>query len=781
MDAHSFETIQHLPVLAHRDEILSAVDNNQVTIITAETGAGKSTQVPQFLAEDGYTKVIVTQPRILAARNLSERVRQEYSWRRGSDSSDLVGYRTAHERDDQPENVILYCTDGLQLVRELTGSGLRSDSGRQILVLDEIHEWNENMEVLIAWAKKRCHEDPEFRVVLMSATIEAGSLAAYFDNAPVIAIAGRSFNVEQRFGDDLIDEIQKQIAERTSNMLVFLPGKAEIENVGDAIASKAAAMNIPVIPLHSQLEPAQQQRAFENYPQGKIILTTNVAQTSITIDDIDTVIDSGLERRSEVRNGVEGLFIAQISQADSLQRAGRAGRTKPGLYVLAQYDTLPCLPLDKREPYGVPEILRKHIDRLVLRLANIDIDIEELNFYHSPSHRTIKQAKRTLVSLGAMTPAGTVTPIGRKMERFPVESSYARMLVEAEQYSAAIRTKLAAIIAIQEVGGIVKGGPRWTGWRKYSRQTRSDLIAQYDVFLALPAIPEQDHEELGIITKNVTKAQEVNERLNHDLGLDEVALTPVSDDETDQLLQSIVAGQLHQLWIVEPDGQAVHITDKSVREVSSGTVVKHAGLIAGIPFDLEVPTPKGLETLHLVNDITAIDPNWLEKLAPDLFSVRPGKIYYDSRYGTLAARTILTYAGKSLETTSMPVLAHTPANQQLFVTLYGKWLHEQLEKERRTVQSLNFRRIPAVPVRNIQSEVRQIAGGAVSLLELSKSQRIALAKLSRLDSYLDAHFMARLTTEPKKTQRRDRQSGGFPRQHHRGKPQKRKYDRRRDF
>src|SRR5690606_698648 len=118
---------------------------------------------------------------------------------------------------------------------------------------------------------------------------------------------------------------------------------------------------------------------------GKIILATNIAQTSITIDDIDVVLDSGLERRSEVRSGVEGLFIGQISQADSLQRAGRAGRTKPGEYVLAQFDTMPCLKFEEREPYPTPEILRKHIDRLTLRLANVGIDIEELDFYHDPS------------------------------------------------------------------------------------------------------------------------------------------------------------------------------------------------------------------------------------------------------------------------------------------------------------------------------------------------------------------------------------------------------------
>lgn len=743
MTIHSFDDIPKLPIYERRDDILRSVDKQQVTIITAETGAGKSTQVPQFLAQHGFSKVIVTQPRILAARNLSERVRQEYSWHLGSDASALVGYRTAHERDDAPQNVILYCTDGLQLVRELTGSGI-AGNGRQILVLDEIHEWNENMEVLIAWAKKRCQQDPQFRIVLMSATIEAGALAHYFGVAEPIDVPGRSFPVDKQHGQDILEEIFKQLKIGGRNMLVFLPGKAEIEAVGEAIASKAEANNVPVIPLHSQLTPEQQQRAFDSYPHGKIILTTNVAQTSITIDDIDTVIDSGLERRSEVRNGVEGLFIAQISQADCLQRAGRAGRTKPGQYILAQYDTLPCMELDKRQAYGVPEILRKHIDRLVLRLANIGIDIEELEFYHSPSHRTIKQAKRTLVSLGAMTTAGAVTDIGRQMERFPVESGYARMLVESEKYPPAIRTKLAAIIAIQEVGGIVKGGPRWTGWRQFTRQTQSDLLAQYDVLLAIPRLHDAEFEELGIIGKNVTKAQEVNDRLANDLGLAETELAPVQQNEVDALLKCIVAGQLHQLWIVEPDGNATNLTDRSSREISSGTVVRHGGLVAGVPFDLEVTTPKGLEILHLVNDVTVVQPAWLTELAPELFQCQAGKTYYESRFGGLASKTILTYNGKNFETGAIPVMEHSRDNQRLFVDQYGAWLHSQLEQERRNLQSTNYRRIPAITVKQVQSEVRRLAEGAISLHELSKQQRISLARLARLDAYVDQGFLNRL-------------------------------------
>jgi HrpA-like RNA helicase len=774
MTLHTSGFTDELPVFDYREGILTAVDSNQVTIITAETGAGKSTQVPQYLADHGYEKVIVTQPRILAARNLSRRVREEWALRTGKDSDELIGYRTAHERDDGADTAILYCTDGLQLVREITGSGTNE---RQVLVLDEVHEWNENMEVLVAWAKKRCQEEPRFKVVIMSATIEVDALAAYFNGAATISVPGRSFEVTKRLGRDVLTEIIQKLDTGNSNMLVFLPGKAEIESVAYALKKNAAAAGVPIIPLHSQLEASAQQQAFANYPNGKIILSTNIAQTSVTIDDIDVVIDSGLARRSEVQNGVEGLFISQISQADCLQRAGRAGRTKVGEYILAPLDEMPCLTFDERPEYAIPEILRKHIDRLTLRLANVEIDIEELDFYHDPSKRAIKSAKQTLVNLGALTRTGEVTSIGRQMERFPVESNYARMLVEVSQYDAPLQVKLAAIIAIQEIGGIVKGGTRHSGWRKYTKQTRSDLIAQYDVYLAIPDIDPETFEELGIIGKNIDKAGEVMGRLHRDLGLDGSVLTPVEVGEVERLLQCIIAGQIDQLWLIEGDGSAIHLTTKKKRELSSSTVVANPKLVAGTPFDLQIQTQKGdLETLHLVQGITEVNPKWLQALAPHLFSVRQGKTYFDSRRGTLATRQLVRFNGRTIEGGGVPVTQRTARDKRLFSEMYGTWIYEQLETERRYLQRGYNRRIPMIPLRQIQQKVRAIVGKAISVEELSDYQREDLVKMGKMQTYLGDIFMAKLGTHRKNSDRHGEQQSSrrsWQPQH------KRKYDRRR--
>ncbi len=625
----NINTFADLPILSFKEQILKTVDANQVTIIEAETGAGKSTQVPQYLAEHGYERVVVTEPRILAARNLTKRVREEWAERNNQDSTDIVGYRTASEKDDSGHTKILYCTDGLQLVREITGIGVAK---KQVLILDEVHEWNENIEVLIAWAKRRTLDDPNFKVIVMSATLDKQKLADFFQTKAVISIPGRTFDVAWHKSSNLTQEILNAIdSPAAKNILVFLPGKSEIEAVGMMLNEQALKKGIPVLPLHSQLELEDQQKVFEHYPNGKIILSTNIAQTSVTISDIDLVIDSGLERRIEVRDGVEGLFIGEISQSDIKQRAGRAGRTKPGDYYLAKLDEMPSSAFEKRAEYATPEIMRTHIDRTVLRLANIDLDIEQMDFFHDPGPQAIRQAKRKLKALGALTASGEITNIGQKMEKFPLSSSFARMMVQAENESLNVKTHLATIIAIQEVGGIVRGSLRYSGWKKFTHQTRSDLLAEYDVWRSLDEINEEDFEELGIIAKNIDKAKLVIERLERDLGLAQSnTLGRATKEENIAISKAIVAGQIDQLWQpINHYGGVEHFFHKQKRELSNGSIVRRPDLMVGEPFNLEVPKSDGsLETLELLQGVTAVDPSWLPTLAPDLFIQRKNKIFH---------------------------------------------------------------------------------------------------------------------------------------------------------
>lgn len=456
-----------LPVLGYKDQILETVKGNAVTIVTAETGAGKSTQVPQFLAGAGY-RVVVTQPRRLAARTLAQRVAQEM----GSRLGDRVGFRTAEERSDSAATEVLFVTDGLQLVRELAGQG---GTGRKtVLVLDEVHEWNMNVEVLIAWVKSRISAGDDLKCILMSATIDADRLAAYYSGAPVISVPGRLFPVEKKSAAarDLVAEAVS-LAKQGRNVLVFQPGKREI---GDCISSIERELDETalVLPLHGELSPEEQQRCFAPPPDWKVkvIVSTNVAQTSVTIPDIDAVVDSGIERRVELADGIEGLYLNPISQADCSQRAGRAGRTKAGVYVLCSETGM-----TDRQPYPTAEIMRSRLDQMVLRLAVQGFDATKLEFFHQPDKETLVDARRALVALGAMSGGGDVTKIGRRMARFSVSCEYARMLIEAERHG--VVEQVATIAGCLEAGDIRAKAPSkfeepaWRGSPRSSSPTSS--------------------------------------------------------------------------------------------------------------------------------------------------------------------------------------------------------------------------------------------------------------------------------------------------------------------
>ncbi len=623
-----------LPVAAYREQIVDAVDKSQATVITAETGAGKSTQVPQFLAEAGY-EVIVTQPRVVAARSVAERVRDEIVAEKGPEYAAFVGHRTARERSDSPDNQILFVTDGLQLVRELSGNGAGK---KQALVLDEVHEWNENMEVLVAWAKKHMSEDPDFKVVTMSATMEADGLSKYFADggkreAPVIEVPGRTFEVKKEEGGDVADEAIK-FARDGKNTLVFVPGEAEIKRV----MAEVQGANIPnavVLPLYGRLEKEEQQKAFKKYPGAKVIVATNVAQTSITIDDIDAVVDSGLERQKRVKNGVEGLYLNPISQADCLQRAGRAGRTKEGEYVLAQLDNNKLIPMAEREAYGTPEILRTRLDGMVLRLAKAGLDPSELEFYNVERQdedvkrqfaADIVKAKDRLQKLGALREDGSITKVGRDMERMPVESHYARMMIEARKYGPEVQTQLAAMLAVQEAGGIcqfeTKNKPCEERWRDLLApdMNDSDAIKQLEVFVAAERMSDSQKRNHDIYVRAFSKSREVLRQLRSVEKLQDQDLQAPTKEQREQLVRCIIAGMVDNLYVRGAYGDYTDAAGKA-RETSGRSCIRPDKMIVGNPFDLQVNTLRGLKTLHLIEGATNVPSvDVLREVAPQLFT-----------------------------------------------------------------------------------------------------------------------------------------------------------------
>ncbi len=605
-----------LPIGDYEAVIKTAVFENQVVIITAETGAGKSTQVPLYLLDEGYS-MVVTEPRRLAARTLAARVAEEDN----SDLGDIIGYRTAHEGNDSPNTKCLFVTDGLALVRELMLLG-RHD----ILVLDEVHEWNTNLEVLVAWVRRSIAAGAKWKVVLMSATVEAEKLSKFFDGAPVITVPGRQFPVEERLpsAKDIAGEAI-ELLRQGRNVLVFQPGKKEIVETTEAI--KASGVSAEVLSLHGDLEPGEQARAFAHYARPKCVIATNVAQTSITIDDIDAVVDSGMERRTEVVDGVEGLYLKPISLADSKQRKGRAGRCRPGIYIDCYAG------LSVREEYPKPEILRTLLDQTVLRLASIGFDMEDLSFFHQPNLLEIQNAKRSLRVLGCMDEKGEVTSVGHEVSKLPLSVPFARMIVEANRLG--VVNDVLTIAAILDQGELtIRQRDRFVepAWKKLvPSEYSSDVMVQLIVWEVAMSI-EGDREKmqkLGIFPKAFYQAKDKRRHLRDVLQGKVHSFRSTGDRE--KILKAVCSGMIGHLYRFTSMGWMNG--DGQVRELARESVVRGAEWVVGLPFDLEVPTRRGGKTtLKLIRMATKVDPSWLIKIAPQLVRLEHGSSpVYDSQ------------------------------------------------------------------------------------------------------------------------------------------------------
>jgi ATP-dependent helicase HrpB len=652
-----------LPIAAFREPIVQTVHDNSLTIIQAETGAGKSTQVPQYLLDAGYS-VMVCQPRRLAARTVAERVAAE----RGEQLGGTIGFRTAYERKDSRDTRCLFVTDGLALMLELMGQ-----SNFDVLVIDEAHEWNLNIEVIIAWAKKVIAEGATFKVVIMSATIEAKELSAFCNNAPVISVPGRLFPVEeQEAGASIVDDVEKLVREGR-NVLVFHPGKAEIQKLIQELERRR--VNAEILPLHGQLSREEQDLCFRHYGRPKVVVSTNVAQTSVTIDDIDAVIDSGMERRTELDNGVEGLYLRPVSFADSKQRKGRAGRTKPGIYI----DHCPADPRD-RLAFPMAEILRTRLDQTVLRLAIAGLDAEELEFFHQPDKSKIHNARVTLRNLGCMTDEGRVTGIGRAVNRLPVCVQFARMIVEADRLG--VVDDVLDIAAVLEQGGVtsrfIKVGegriPALPVWKKRFCPTEdsSDVMAQLAVFQTCvrERLRAQDMRDLGVFAKAFFHARDLRRKIASALRGKVSAFE--SSGNREDILRAVCAGMVDHLYRNEygryKNGEV------GERELCRESVLRTAEWMVGIPWDLQIKTRRGPMTLRLVRMATKVDPKWLAEVAPQLAKKEAGlDPYYDQDRCCVVSTTRVTFNGIVISEEYVVDPNHPQA-----ATIFADWLAAQM-------------------------------------------------------------------------------------------------------
>ncbi len=433
-----------LPVNVRREEIKQAIEDNQVVIICGETGSGKTTQIPKICLElqrGVYGLIGHTQPRRIAARTVAGRIAVELNSLLGQ----AVGYKVRFTDKISPDSYIKLMTDGI-LLAETQGDVLLQ--AYDTLIIDEAHERSLNIDFLIGYIKQLLPKRPDLKVIVTSATIDAQRFSRHFDNAPVIEVSGRLYPVEIHYRPLVVDEeddgdvqlaivkaAEELLALGSGDVLVFLPGEREIRETAEALRKHSFHRfhaSIEILPLFARLSVAEQERVFQSGGGRRIVLATNVAETSPTVPGIHYVIDAGLARinRYSYRNKVEQLLIEKISQASANQRAGRCGRVANGVCIrlYAEQD------FHGRPEFTDPEILRSSLASVILRMKSLKIgDVEDFPFLEPPSPRMIADGYQLLAELGAVDEQRQMTAIGWRLSKFPIDPKIARMILAGKQ------------------------------------------------------------------------------------------------------------------------------------------------------------------------------------------------------------------------------------------------------------------------------------------------------------------------------------------------------------
>ncbi len=480
---------RQLPIYEIEDRIVEAAKTQSRLILRAPTGSGKSTQVPQMLLDhvvSGEGQIVVLQPRRMAARMLASRVAQE----RGEQLGQTVGYQVRMEGKSSARTRILYVTEGILLRRMIGDPELR---GVSAVVFDEFHERHLYGDITLARALDLQETSrPDLKIVVMSATLEVGELEKYLAPCEILESAGRTFPVEIRHAErspgdtppwELAAEALSAHAPESGHALVFMPGAYEIQRTINEIRATSALRDFAVFALHGEMPPREQDEAVASGGGRKIIVSTNVAETSLTIEGVTLVVDSGLARiaRYDARRGINTLLVEKISRASSDQRAGRAGRTAPGRCVRLWMEK----DHEQRAESELPEVKRLDLAEVVLSLKAAGVgDLTQFRWLEPPEPRALQRAEELLQDLGALDHDGTITRLGRQMLAFPVHPRYARLLLEAERLGC---VKAACMLAAltQGRGLLVKSASRDMNQRRddmFRDGAESDVLVQLRAF-----------------------------------------------------------------------------------------------------------------------------------------------------------------------------------------------------------------------------------------------------------------------------------------------------------
>jgi pre-mRNA-splicing factor ATP-dependent RNA helicase DHX38/PRP16 len=626
------EQREYLPAFAVREDLLRVIRDNQVVIVVGETGSGKTTQLTQFLYEDGYAKLGMigcTQPRRVAAMSVAKRVSEEMECRLGS----TVGYAIRFEDCTSKETMIKYMTDGVLLRESLNEPDLDRYS---CVIMDEAHERALNTDVLMGLFKKVLARRRDLKLIVTSATMNSKRFSDFYGGAPEFFIPGRTFPVDVMFHrspvEDYVDQaVQQVLAIHVSmgagDVLVFMTGQEDIECTCELIQERLNALNDPpklsILPIYSQMPADLQAKIFDKAAPGvrKVIVATNIAETSLTVDGIMYVVDAGYSKLKvyNPRMGMDTLQITPISQANASQRAGRAGRTGPGkafhLFTEAAFK-------DELYIQTIPEIQRTNLANTVLLLKSLGVkDLLDFDFMDPPPQDTITTSLFDLWALGALDNIGDLTPIGSKMTAFPMDPSLAKLLITSEDYGCS--EEMLTIVSMLSVPSVF--------YRPKERQEESD--AAREKFF----VPESDHlTYLHVYSqwksngysdawctrhflhpKSLRRAKEIREQLLDIMKMQRMSMVSCGTD-WDVIRKCICSGYYHQAAKVKGIGEYINLRTSVTVQLHPTSALYGLGYLP----DYVVYHELILTSKEYMSTVTSVDPKWLAELGGVFYSVK---------------------------------------------------------------------------------------------------------------------------------------------------------------
>jgi len=633
---------KELPVYGFLERLLDAVKHNQTVVVEGETGSGKTTQIPQFLVKDyarrGSKCVACTQPRRVAAMSIAQRVADEMDVALGEE----VGYSIRFEDTTGPSTLLKFMTDGMLLREAMSDPFLERMS---VIVLDEAHERTLSTDVLMGLLKELLNQRKDLKCVVMSATLDAEKFQSYFEGAPLLRVPGRTFPVEIFYTPeperDYVEAAVRTAAqihacESAGDILVFLTGELEIEDVCQRLRNEAAKCGpdrgeLVVYPLYSSLPPRQQKRIFDKapgprvaggMPGRKVVVSTNIAETSLTIDGIVYVVDPGFSKQKvyNPRIRVESLLVSPISRASAKQRAGRAGRTRPGkcfrLYTEASFKS-------ELQEQTYPEILRSKMSNVVLTLKKLGIDdLVHFDFMDPPAPETLMRALELLNYLGALDDDGALTDLGRQMAELPLDPQLAKLLLASPEYKCS--NEALSVVACMSVPQIFQ--------RPRQRQREADdakaqfahrdgdhptLLNAYHAYKHHHSDPAWCSENF-LSSRSLASADSVRQQLQRIMERLNIPLVSTPFDDPDyyvNLRKCILAGNFLQVAHLERGGSYLTVKDNQVVALHPSTVLDSKP--PWVCYEEFVLTSR-----NFVRTCTAVECRWLCEIAPHYYDLQ---------------------------------------------------------------------------------------------------------------------------------------------------------------